>query len=152
AGGYLAACTALVKDFDEKNEDFSISSVPNAMVLFNPRLDLVEVVPILPKKVIRYLKGRAIEVSPIHNVSKGAPPTIIFQGTADESALVHGATRFCAEMKKYGNNCEVVPYEGRNHGFFLKSVGDEDFTSTMEHTVKFLTSIGYIKGDTTIKK
>jgi acetyl esterase len=40
AGGYLAACTGLVKDFDEKNEDLTISSVPNALVLFNPALDL----------------------------------------------------------------------------------------------------------------
>jgi hypothetical protein len=49
-------------------------------------------------------------------------------------------------MKKYGNNCEVVLYEGRDHGFFFKYYGDEDFTSTMEYAVKFLTSLGYIKG------
>ncbi len=40
AGGYLAACAALVKDYDERKEDLSISSIPNALVLFNPRLDL----------------------------------------------------------------------------------------------------------------
>jgi hypothetical protein len=55
-------------------------------------------------------------------------------------------------MKKYGNSCEVVLYEGRDHGFFFKYNGDEDFTSTMEYTVKFLTSLGYIKGETTISK
>jgi len=27
-------------------------------------------------------------------------------------------TRFCEEMKKYGNKCEVVPFEGLGHGFF----------------------------------
>ena len=150
AGGYLAACAALVKGYDEQKEDLSISSVPNALVLFNPRLDLLEVLPTLSKKKIRYLKGKAIEISPIHNVKKGAPPTIIYQGTADESVLAHTAPLFCEEMKKYGNDCEVVLYEGREHGFFLKFLGDKDFTSTMEHTVKFLTSIGYIKSDTTI--
>jgi len=163
AGAYLAACTALIKDIDEKNEDMSISSVPNALVLFNPRLDMIEGVPTatkgLPtatKKLIRSLKGRAIEISPFHNVSKGAPPTIIFHGTADESMPFHQVTRFCAEMKKYGNNCEVVLYEGREHGFFhyfLYPEGDNpDFLSTMEYTVNFLTSIGYINGDATIKK
>jgi hypothetical protein len=51
-------------------------------------------------------------------------------------------------MKKYGNHCEVVPYEGRGHGFFNYDKGtNTDFISTMENTVKFLTSIGYIKDD-----
>lgn len=161
AGGYLAACTGLVKDFNEKNEDLSISSVPNALVLFNPALDLpahlsdttkrFEKPTHHAKKLVRCLKGRAIEISPFHYIAEGAPPTIIFQGTADKSVDFHQATRFCEKMKKYGNNCEVVLYEGRDHGFFFKYYGDEDFTSTMESTVKFLTSIGYIKDKTTIK-
>ncbi|MBN1183754.1 MAG: alpha/beta hydrolase [Bacteroidales bacterium] len=161
AGGYLAACTGLVKDFDEENEDLSISSVPNALVLFNPALDLpahlsdttkrLEKPTYHAKKLIRCLKGRAIEISPFHYIAEGAPPTIIFHGTADKSVDFHQAIRFYEEMKKYGNNCEVVLYEGRDHGFFFKYYGDEDFTSTMENTVKFLTSLGYIKDNTTIK-
>lgn len=154
AGGYLAACTALIKDYDEKNEDLSISSIPNALVLFNPRLVLPVIGgPPASKKDIKYLNGRAVEeISPFHNIYKGAPPTIIFQGTADKSVSIQEPERFCEEMKKYGNNCEVVLYEGRDHGFFFKYYGDEDFTSTMEYTVKFLTSLGYIKGETTISK
>ena len=154
AGGYLAACSALIKDFDEKNEDLRISSIPNALVLFNPRLVLPVIGdPPLSRKDIRYLNGRAIEeISPIHNIYKGAPTTIIFQGTADKDVSIQEPERFCEEMKKYGNNCEVVLYEGRDHGFFLKYYGDEDFTSTMEYTLKFLTSPGYIKGETTISK
>jgi acetyl esterase len=154
AGGYLAACTALIKDFDEKNEDLSISSIPNALVLFNPRLILPKIGgPPLSKKDIRYLNGRAIEeISPIHHIYKGAPPTIIFQGTADKGVSIQEPQQFCEKMKNYGNNCEVVLYEGRDHGFFFKYYGDEDFTSTMEYTVKFLTSLGYIKGETTISK
>jgi len=154
AGGYLAACSALIKDLDEKNEDLSISSIPNALVLFNPRLVLPVIGgPPASKKDIRYLNGRAVEeISPFHNIYKGAPPTIIFQGTADKSVSIQEPERFCEEMKKYGNNCEVVLYEGRDHGFFLKYYGDEDFTSTMEYTVKFLTSLGYIRGETTLTK
>jgi acetyl esterase len=156
AGAYLAACTGLIKDFDEKNEDLTISSVPNALILFNPAVDFVEQTSKAEKltyrlkKLRRSLKGRAIEISPFHNITKDAPPTIIFHGTDDESVPFHQVTRFCEKMKEYGNNCEVVLYEGRKHGFFLKYFGDEDFISTMEHTVKFLSSIGYINGDTTI--
>ena len=68
AGGYLAACAALTKkDYDEKKEDLSISSVPNALVLFNPRLDLsAPQIPEMSKKDIRYKNGRNTdEISPV---------------------------------------------------------------------------------------
>jgi acetyl esterase len=153
AGGHIAACTALIKDFDEKNEDLSISSVPDALVLFNPVLDVPEIVHILPKKVIKILKDRATEISPVHNVSKGAPPTIVFHGTADGNVPFHQATLFCEKMNKYSNQCEVVPFEGRSHGFFNYNKGtNPDFFSTMDFTVKFLTSIGYINSGTIINK
>jgi acetyl esterase len=148
AGGYLAACAALIKDYDEKNEDLSISSIPNALVLFNPRLVLQGIGdPPLSKKDIRYLNGRAIEgISPFHNIYKGAPPTIIFQGTADN--LIQEAQQFCEKMKNYGNTCEVVLYEGREHGFFHYFHGNNpDFLSTMETAVLFLSKLGYISKD-----
>jgi acetyl esterase/lipase len=150
AGGYLAVCTALIKEYDEKHEDLSISSVPNALVLFNPRLVLpVMGAPPLTKKEIRYKNGRNVEdISPVHNVFQGAPPTIIFQGTADKNVTVQESQRFLEEMNKYGNPCEVVIYEGREHGFHNYFSGtNPDFFSTMETTVKFLSKLGYISQD-----
>lgn len=149
AGGYLAACAALVKDYDELNEDLSISSVPNALVLFNPRLVIPVIgAPPLTKKEIRYKNGRDLEeISPVHNVFQGAPPTIIFQGTADKGVTVQESQWFCEEMINHHNWCEVFLYEGREHGFFLKYYGEEDFTSTMETTIKFLSKLGYISQD-----
>jgi acetyl esterase len=153
AGGHMAACTALIKDFDEKDEDMNVSSIPNALVLFNAVFDVQEILPEHPKKVRKILENRTTEISPIYHVYKGAPPTIIFHGTADNSVPFHQATLFCVEMKKYSNYCEVVPYEGRKHGFFNYDKGtNPDFLSTMEYTVKFLTSIGYIISDKTITK
>ncbi len=150
AGGYLAACTALIKDYDEKNEDLSISSIPYALVLFNPRLVLpVLGAPPLTLKEIRYLDGRTVEeISPVHNVSNGAPPTIIFQGTADKLVSTKESEWFCEEMNSHGNTCEVFLYEGRKHGFFLYSAEDyQDFLSTMDYTVKFLSKLGFIPQD-----
>ena len=40
AGGHLAAAVGTLEEFDEPDEDSSISSCPNAMLLFNPALDL----------------------------------------------------------------------------------------------------------------
>lgn len=153
SGGHLAACTALLKDFDEKNEDLSISSVPNALVLFNPALDLSHIVEKSLNNQVRDWHQKALEISPVHHVYSGAPPTIIIHGTTDESIPFQLVINFCEVMKKYGNHCEVVPFEGRDHGFFNYYGGDNpDFFSTMEYTVKFLTSIGYLKGDSIQKE
>jgi len=150
AGGYLAACSALIKGYDEPDEDLSISSIPNALVLFSPRLVIPGIDdPPLTKKEIRYKKGRKLEeISPVHNVFQGAPPTIIFQGTADQTVSVQESQWFLEEMKKYGNQCEVVIYEGREHGFHMYLSGtNPDFFATMETTGKFLSKLGYISQD-----
>mgnify|MGYP002795224767 FL=1 len=39
AGGHLAASTAVIKNINESTDNLSISSVPFALVLFNPVLD-----------------------------------------------------------------------------------------------------------------
>src|SRR5262249_28109002 len=38
SGGHLAAATALVPGFDAKEDDQTISPIPNALVMFNPAL------------------------------------------------------------------------------------------------------------------
>ena len=40
AGGHLAACTALTSAYDAESDDKSISAKPNAMVLFNPAMNI----------------------------------------------------------------------------------------------------------------
>jgi dipeptidyl aminopeptidase/acylaminoacyl peptidase len=85
-------------------------------------------------------------------VYAGAPPTIIFHGTADKDIPFQLVINFCDVMKKYGNRCEVVPFEGRDHGFFNYGRGDGlDFFATMSDTEKFLASIGYLSGELNMK-
>ena len=145
SGGHIAVCSALIKGLDENNEDLTISSVPDALVLFNPPLNMVESIR-NPQILFKDKSNRVIEISPVHNVSAGAPPMIVFHGTKDSSVPFIQAEIFCNEMIKYGNRCELVPYEGREHGFFNSYGGDNpDFFSTMDYTVKFLISLGYLK-------
>ena len=143
SGGHLAACTALLKQFDEKNEDLKVSSAPNALVLFNPVLDT---------SMIPGFGDKAVAASPIHHVSRGSPPTIIFHGTADSAVPFSRALRFCEVMKKNGNRCELVPFEGKQHGFFNYGQGDgKDYIITIRAADEFLTSLGYLEGKPTIK-
>lgn len=144
AGGHVAACTGVLKGLDEESEDRNISSKPNALVLFNPALDLVE---FSKKRASDERFRRAKEISPLQHVTKGVPPCIIFHGTADKTVPFDSVERFSAAMKKAGNICRLVPFEDKGHGFFNygRDKDNSSFNKTIEETDKFLTSLGYLK-------
>ena len=118
AGGHLAAATAIVNGSDEKGEDTKVSAKPNALVLFNPALDLISL------KLTMQMGEAVRAISPQQNIKGKLPPTIIFHGTADMTVPFAQATAYCATMKEQGNRCEIVPAEERNHGFFNYGRGD----------------------------
>jgi len=138
AGGHVAACTALIEGFEESGENLSISSVPNALVLFNPVLDTTEKGYGASK-----LKGKETLISPNHHIRANLPPTILFHGTSDHTVPFTNATFFEKEMKKAGNICKLVPIKGADHGFFNGSYfrpknGDKNFNLTMKKSYKFI--------------
>jgi acetyl esterase/lipase len=140
AGGHLAAAVAMVPGFDEAGEDTSVSCVPNALALYNPVLDLREI-PVGRDRGWGEDKSAA---SPIVHVHEGLPPTIVFHGTKDTTVPFGQAERFTAAMKAAGNQCVLVPYEGRSHGFFNASKSEEDNADTTRRLVKFLREHGFI--------
>lgn len=97
AGGHLAAVTGLIPDG---------ITPPVALVLFNPVVDIAAIRP------------EAAAISPAAYVKKGAPPAVIFHGTADTTVPFASAEKFCADMKAAGNACEVHPAQGEKHGYF----------------------------------
>lgn len=152
AGGHLAACTGTLKEFDEPSEDRSISSVPNAMALFNPALVLApynnrapfdhERMYAMPERV----GADPIRASPVHHVHRGVPPTIIFHGKADDTVAFFTAEMFTDAMHKAGNRCVLSGFEGEKHGFFNLGRGDGSaYTKTMDQLDEFLVSLGYLE-------
>jgi len=141
AGGHLAACTALTPGLDAKDEDTSISSQPNALILYNPVVDLTGL-----GKHTAGLDAKVAEViSPIRYVSKDMPPAIVFFGTADR-LLPHGKA-LLAKAKTCGNRVELYTAEGQPHGFFNRPPWQ---TLTTIQADRFLASIGYLKGEPTL--
>ncbi len=157
AGGHIAACTGTIKEFDESEEDADVSSVPNAMVLFNPALVLAPVGDVLPLDESR-LDGLAermgvepVKLSPYHHVKKGAPPTIVFHGKADSTVPYKTAELFAEAMQKAGNQCKLLGYEGQPHGFFNYGRNENKFyIQTVRAMDEFLAEHGFLEGKPTI--
>ncbi|GAA3576591.1 alpha/beta hydrolase [Snuella lapsa] len=142
AGGHLAAACGNIDGLESRNEDLSISSKPNALVLFNPVYDN-------SKNGYGYarMNGRYQKISPLHNITKGAPPTIVFFGTNDKTTPVASSKLYEKKMKAIGSRCDLFLYEGAEHSFFNKG---EYFIDTLRKTDAFLMSLGYLKGEPTI--
>lgn len=151
AGGHLAACTGVIRAFDEEREDTSISSVPNALALFNPALVLAPVgddQSILPEKLEELRDRMGVEpsqLSPLHMLSGKAPPTIIFHGKEDTTVPYQTAELFAQAMKDAGNRCELIGYDDQKHGFFNYGRGDgTHYQDTLNQLDAFLVSLGYL--------
>jgi acetyl esterase len=80
------------------------------------------------------------EISPLHHVKKGVPPTIIFHGKADTTVPYTTVEKFAEVMKAAGNRCDLIGYEGEKHSFFNKS----KYAETLAAADDFLVSLGYL--------
>jgi acetyl esterase/lipase len=158
AGGHLAACTGTLEEFDEKGEDASIRSVPNAMVLFNPALVLAPIAGQSGERLRELVNVdrcgvEPVKISPCHHVRAGAPPAIVFHGKADTTVPYMTAEAFADAMKKAGNHCELSGFEGQPHGFFNFGRNENKFfIETIRQMDRFLASLGWLKGKPTIEE
>ncbi|HSI37115.1 MAG TPA: alpha/beta hydrolase [Tepidisphaeraceae bacterium] len=127
AGGHVAAGTAMFDAFNAPTDDVKVDPTPAALILYYPVIDTS------PAGYGNKACGeRWREISPLHQVKKGTPPTIVFHGTADKTTPYAGAKAFDAAMRAAGNTCELVTNEGGAHGYlmFEKTVYDEAIAKT----------------------
>lgn len=141
AGGHVAAATDLTK-LDEPTENQRISSRPNALVLFNPVFNNGP-----DQYGYERVGDRYTEISPYHNIIKGAAPTLVMLGTSDKLVSVKTAEAYQTKMQKVGVRCDLILYPGEQHGFFNK---EGALTKTLRETDIFLESLGYISGKPTL--
>jgi acetyl esterase/lipase/lysophospholipase L1-like esterase len=168
AGGQTACCTALIQGLDAEAEDVSISSVPNALALFNPAVMLAPLDGFglggITKVKLADIATRtgvpAADISPIHHVRPNMPPAIIFHGMGDTTVPYATVREFHKRMLAAGNRCELKGFAEAEHGFFNAPRGSDPERRDRMHqwhqrTIlqldKFLQSLGWLNGNATVR-
>lgn len=137
AGGHLAISAAMLEGFEEEDEDLSISSSPDAVIVWSAPVNLFE-----DSWFAQLLGDRADvgDLSPAHHVRPDLPPMAFLHGTEDETVPYWTIEQFVGEMQQAGNRCELYAYEEGGHLFHV---------SNRAHVLgvieEFLISLGYIE-------
>jgi len=143
AGGHLAACMMIAKSVEAEGDDLSISTIPQAMVLFNPVLNFDH------ELIIERINGDkelARKISPTLHLARNSPPALILFGTKDRLKVF--GDEYWQKTEALGVRADKYLAEGQGHGFFNNSPWRE---RTIIAADKFLASLGYLKGEPTIK-
>ena len=140
AGGQLAAATALCAAYSDA------SFIPKALILYNPVIDNG------PGGYGHERIGAAYpDFSPIHNIRKGAPPTLFMLGDSDNLIPVSTGYRYKEKMDSIGSRCELLIYSNQTHGFFNPH-NSKYFQETLFQSHLFLYQEGFIRNPPEISR
>ncbi|MDC8003415.1 alpha/beta hydrolase [Aureisphaera galaxeae] len=135
AGGHLAACTAILDEYEEQDNS-GLSSKPNAIIVHSASYNTLK-----GEWFSRKSEQKAESISTFHQVDKGLVPSIFFHGTNDHLAPISEFTEFRDKMDALGNDYEYKIFENVGH-FFNDPAARE---TVGEMTDAFLTKLGYIE-------
>jgi acetyl esterase len=152
SGGFLAAATGILPGLDEAEEDPTVSSRPNVIVLFNPAFDIhsrtaliVDDIPghlhdLLPKCLAptEELAG-ALHIP--SQLTAEAPPMWVWYGTADP--IYRFAQGFLARARELECRMDLLLTEGADHGAFNDYISL--YRETLAGMAAFLESAGYLE-------
>lgn len=146
AGGHLAAFVGMVDGMDDPQDDLSVSAKSNAMLLFNPVFDNG------PNGYgHQQIKDQYLAYSPFHNITADDPPAIVFLGDQDTLIPVETAYQFEQKMESVGVYCEVLIFEGMEHGFFNHGKhGNKPYEKTIIASDRFLRGLDWLEGEPTL--
>lgn len=136
AGGQLAASVAMIQTPETSDDvyDRSISSVPSAVILYNP-----------------YYKC-ADELSPPNYVAEGLPPMISFLGDEDPAISVESLLDFHRALKVSGNASEYYVGKGGKHGLCNgRNARNPFFYWSLELSDQFLVKHGILSGPSLVE-
>lgn len=144
AGGQLALSTAMIENINEASDNFDLSPIPNAILLYSSNVNTLEA-------WVDMLLGKRREeiwsISPHHSVKADLPPTIAFHGMEDPMVPFWVVNHFKDKTTSLGNHFELIAFEGRKH--YLDEANDTYATyfdeEILERTDVFLERFGFLE-------
>jgi acetyl esterase len=151
SGGFLAGSTANLPDFDEPDEDLSVSSQPNLLALFNPAFGgHCRVVPpesgtdaaldAILRRIGAPNEELAKRLDNAAHLTAGIVPMWIWFGTADP--ILGLAQPFLDRAQALGCAMTLHMTEGAEHGSFNDSL--PLYRETLASLEAFLERMGYL--------
>jgi acetyl esterase len=144
AGGHVALSSAVLA-VERPEQDLSIRSTPDLLVLYNPVVDTTE-----RGYGHERLGARMLDASPVDHLRAGLPAAIVFHGTADTTVPFENVERLCKGMQALGEECELVPYAGMKHGFF-NATNEANYRDTLRRTIDFLRRHEYLPRENQVR-
>lgn len=138
AGGFLASSVATNAELKVPGDDMSVSPVPNAVVLFNPVVDLAAA----SSTDLTNEQESLNRISPAHHLSRAYPPGVILVGSEDR--FLGQVQKFVEDAGKLDVKMEIEVYDGQPHAFFNK---DPYTGKTAARADRFLQSLGYLSAE-----
>ncbi len=130
AGGQLAAAVAIENGWDDDQDDLSVSPQPQAMVLFNPVLDLIGE---MEKRGVTLFEAHRFQlglISPYEHVDHSTPPCVIFFGKEDK-LLPHGVN-FSQRASQFDVRSDLHLYAGVGHTFWRRAGFDHELIYVLD--------------------
>lgn len=139
AGGQLAAALAVAHRIEDWDVDLSISTRPDALILYNAVIDNSPE-GFAYSRVESYWEA----FSPLHNIGNNHPPAIFFLGTDDQHIPVRMAEAYKDAVEANGSRMDLHLYEGASHGFFNKFRSLPYYEDTTRKAHAFLYELGFV--------
>jgi acetyl esterase/lipase len=147
SGATIAAFAAYNTTFRPDDEDASVSSSPDALVLVNPAFGFPDRGRMTPEQAAA-AEGPIGAFITSWKATRGGPPAILFFGTEDP--LQEKARDFARQLVTAGTRAEFYTAEGQGHGFFNRSDSSPWHAVVLRQIDSFLASLGYLQGDPTV--
>lgn len=139
AGGHLAACLSTISDINDAKDDLTISTRPAALVLFNPAVNLD--IALTRRGLSSEQAAELLKLSPYQHLKAGAPPAIIFHGSADTTVPIATVESYAARVRELGGEASVSVFEGKAHAFFNR---EPEVWETLKQAESFLEKEGLL--------
>jgi acetyl esterase len=148
AHAILTAAMLKEKEYDSPSDPPDQSCVPNALILFDPVVDLTDPQPGGKFGPGRFASAQAArQASPLRRVRSKLPPMLLMHGTADRLLPFEATRSFVRRMRRWfrRNDCRLIPYEGCGHSFFNFNVDPKWFETTLNQADQFLVEKGILE-------